>query len=71
MTPQDVNTLYQELNRLRDEIGDRLDRIEEQTKAHNGRMSKAETHLAMLKGGLIVLATLVPFVTAVAVEYLK
>ena len=70
MTPQDVTTLYNELNRLRSELSQRLDKIEEQTKAHNGRMTKAETHLAMLKGGLIVLATLVPFVTAVVVQYL-
>lgn len=70
MTQNDIETLYRELSQLRSELSQRLDKIEEQTKAHNGRMTKAETHLAMLKGGLIVLATLVPFVTAVVVQYL-
>jgi hypothetical protein len=70
MTQNDIETLYRELSQLRSELSQRLDKIEEQTTKHNGRMTTAETHLAMLKGGLIVLATLVPFVTAVVVQQL-
>ena len=56
--------------RIEAETRERLARIEEQTRLHNGRMSGAEKQLATLKGGLIVLGTLTPFVTALAVEYL-
>lgn len=70
MTQSDIESLYRELSQLRTDLSQRLDKIEEQTVKHNGRMTKAETHLAMLKGGLLVLATLIPFVTAVVVQYL-
>lgn len=54
--------------RIEAETRERLARIEEQTRLHNGRMSAAEKQLATLRGGLLVLATLVPFVTAFAIE---
>jgi hypothetical protein len=56
--------------RIEAESRERLARIEEQTRLHNGRMTSAEKQLATLKGGLLVLATLIPFATAVVVQYL-
>ena len=65
-----IRELKESHQRIESESRERLARIEEQTRLHNGRMSSAEKQLATLKGGLIVLATLIPFVTAVAVQYL-
>ena len=65
-----VRELKEGHGRIEAENRDRLARIEEQTKLHNGRMSKAEAHLATLRGGLIVLGTLTPFATALLIEAL-
>lgn len=65
-----VRELKEGNQRIEAESRERLARIEEQTKLHNGRMSAAEKQLATLKGGLIVLGTLTPFLTALAVEYI-
>lgn len=65
-----VRELKEGNQRIEAETRERLARIEEQTRLHNGRMSNAEKQLATLRGGLIVLGTLIPFVTAFAIELL-
>lgn len=66
-----VRELKEGQQRVETENRERLARIEEQTKLHNGRMSNAEKQLATLRGGLVVLGTLVPFVTAFFIELIS
>ena len=73
--PGDLHEAVRELKegqqRVETENRERLARIEEQTRLHNGRMSNAEKQLATLRGGLVVLGTLVPFVTAFFIELIS
>lgn len=47
-----------------------LDRIENQVRRTNGRVSNLELQQARLKGGLVVLGLFAPLVTALAADYI-